>query len=348
MQIKEISVSHYLQNIDDFPLLLDVRSPIEYQKSHIPQSINLYALDDKERAEVGKLHARTAFEAKLLGASFICKNLSNHLKNFNHTPAKKVAIYCAKGQMRSYSISTVLAAIGFRVYRIIGGYKAYRQEILKFFSTPLKHSFVLLDGPTGSGKSEIIKEFKQSINLEELANHKGSVFGALQTPQPSTAQFENLLFHELLRFNEDEPILLEAESKNIGKVTIPTSFYDEMKKGYRIYLKTPLKDRVNRIVNEYEGISNEQFFSSLKKISRYISKELYDEIALSFNEKNFHKTADLLLEKYYDKAYKKPKKIDEIIESKTMAKSINEIEIIVKREKQSKTTAYFASEKQAF
>jgi len=279
--MKELDIKNFLDSMDKDFILIDTRSPEEFDQSHIIDSINLYSLNNEEREKIGTLYKQSPFKAKMMGASLISKNISFHLQNklANITPKTKIFLYCSRGGLRSGSFGTVLSNIGFRVYKLKNGYKAYRNYVLDYLNTFKYDNFLVLDGLTGSGKSEIIREFENKIDLEKLANHYGSSFGQIHGEQPSTKQFQNSIFHQLRKMEKYKYILIEGESKKIGKLHVPHRLHQKMLKAPRIWIEESLQNRVQRIIKE-------------------------DEVILSFYQKDLQKCASILLEKYYDKVYK--------------------------------------------
>lgn len=322
MVFNEITAKEWLENRGDFALF-DVRSPAEFEESHIPNARNFYALNNDERVEIGTIHKHDAFNARLIGASYVCKNLSLQIPTINLTPADKIAIYCARGQMRSASVAVVLSSIGYRVWRIKGGYKSFRQEVLNYFASLPDRKLLVIDGLTGSGKSEIINSVDWSIDLEGFAGHRGSVFGGVGVVQKNQKMFENLLMDRLIR--SSGVMLVESESKNIGKVTIPTQFHNLMLKSERIYLVTKLEDRVKRIVRDYSAITNEQFQKAMTRIAPFMKNEIKDDIQKSFYSGDLFKTAEILLVEYYDKVYKKHPRNEHIVEFTTLEDTVAKI-----------------------
>jgi len=305
--MEELNIQNFLDNVGQNSILIDARSPAEFKQSHIKNAINLYVLDNDERARVGSIYKKSPFDAKMLGASLISANVSKHLQGYlsNITPKTKIFIYCSRGGQRSGSFGVILSAIGFRVYKLKGGYKAYRNYILNYLDTFSYDKFIVLDGYTGSGKSEIIRHFENSIDLESLANHCGSSFGNISGEQPSAKQFQNSIYNELKRVKKHDVTLIEGESKKIGKLQIPCKLYRTMLKAPRIWIETPLEHRVQRIVKEYRSIDKDFFEKAIKKITPYIKKEYLEEAKKAFYENDFQRCAAILLEKYYDKVYKK-------------------------------------------
>ncbi len=304
--LNEIEIENFLQNIDKDSLLIDARSPEEFEESHIKNAVNLYALDNTQRKEVGTLYKKSPFDAKVLGASYLSQNMGNFLQNelLNYTPKTKIFIYCARGGQRSGGIATILDHIGFRVYKLHGGYKNYRHYVLKYLDNFKYDNFIVLDGLTGSGKSLIVKEVQNSIDLETLANHYGSSFGAINGKQPSQKQFQNSLFDELERVKKYDFVLLEGESKKIGKLHIPNFLYQKMLKAPRIWIDSPIEDRVERILQDYKKIDETFFENAMRKIAPYIERKYANEAKESFYRGDLYTCAKILLEKYYDNVYK--------------------------------------------
>jgi len=304
--IKILETQNFLESIDKDSLLIDARSPAEYKESHIKNATNLYVLDNKQREEVGTLYKKSPFDAKMLGASLISQNIARYLQNElkDITPKTKIFIYCSRGGQRSGSFGIVLANIGFRVYKLKGGYKAYRHEVLNYLENFKQDNFFVLDGLTGSGKSELIKEFENSIDLEGLANHFGSSFGDINGEQPSQKQFQNSLYDELKRVESYKSVLIEGESKKIGKLHIPSKLYEKMLKAPRIWIDSPMEDRVQRIVKDYQNIDEDFFEKAISRIRPYIEKRYIFDIKKAFYREDLHKCAYLLLKNYYDKVYK--------------------------------------------
>lgn len=327
--VNTFDIKDFLDGIDEDALLIDARSPAEFEESHIKNAINLYALDNKERKEVGTLYKKSPFDAKMLGASYISKNISKHLQNElkNYTPKTKIFVYCSRGGQRSGSIATILDSIGFRVYKLKGGYKSYRNHVLNYLDSFEYNNFIVLDGLTGSGKSLIIKEFENSIDLEGLANHYGSSFGAINGEQPSQKQFQNSLFHELQGVNKYDFTLLEGESKKIGKLHIPNFLYKKMLKAPRVWIESPIEDRVERILNDYKNVDKIFFENAMQKIAPYIEKKHAKEIKEAFYNDDLYNCAKILLEKYYDKVYKHRGNYDITIDFKDINQVVKDIKL---------------------
>ncbi len=334
--INTLEIDDFLSKIDNNSLLIDARTPDEYRESHIKDAINLYALSDEERKEVGTLYKKCAFDAKRLGASYIAKNVSYHLQHFlsTVTPETKIFIYCARGGQRSGGIATILDSIGYRVYKLKGGYKSYRNYVLEYLDSFKQDNFIILDGLTGSGKSIILKKFENSIDLEKLANHLGSSFGAINGAQPSQKQFQNSIYDELQRTKEYDFVIVEGESKKIGKLHIPSHFYDKILKSPRIWIDSPLDDRAKRILKDYEKIDEKFFEEAMQKISPYIEKKYALDAKKAFYNGNKIECAKILLEKYYDKVYRHRGNYDITVRFDNISQVVNDIKnFALKRQK---------------
>ena len=211
-----------------FDQIIDVRSPSEYKLDHIPNSINLPVLSDNERDIVGKVYKKSSFEARKLGSIFITKNISKHLKKslYDKPNNYQALIYCWRGGKRSNSLSKVFSSIGWKNYVLSGGYKSYRNNVindLDKLSENLK--IIILSGYTGLGKTEIIeilnKKGLQTLNLEKLACHRGSLLGKINNlEQPTQPFFESKILEKIKTFNFNKSIIIEAESSKIGNLLI--------------------------------------------------------------------------------------------------------------------------------
>jgi tRNA 2-selenouridine synthase len=218
-------------------------------------------------------------------------------------PTREICIYCWRGGMRSGSMAWLLSTAGFKVYVLKKGYKNFRNHVLNTFQKDFK--LTILGGMTGSGKTEILHYLKQKnaqvIDLEGLANHKGSAFGINGT-QPSTEMFENLLFSELSKLDFNQTIWVEDESHSIGKVYINDFFWHKMRTNTLLAIQIPFEKRLERIVEEYGKLPKEQLLQSVENIKKRLGGLEY-AIAKEAIEANDLKTAAAIILKYYDKSY---------------------------------------------
>ena len=304
-----ISVDFYFQNLKHIPLI-DVRSPGEFAKGHIPNATNLELFTDEERAVVGTAYKKESKERAIeIGFEYVKPKLNDFVtKSIAVAPAKEVAIHCWRGGMRSNAFADHLLENGFKkVYVIEKGYKAFRNHVLQFFDQPL--NLKILGGYTGTGKTEILyslkKKGQQVIDLEGLANHRGSAFGGIDLPpQPTTEQFENNLFSIMQSLDPTAPIWVEDESRLIGQVSIPTAFYLKMRDRPVYFLDVPLQERTAHLVDTYASLSQDKLADAITRITKRLG---YDNAKFALEElenKNYHKVVEIMLI-YYDKYYLK-------------------------------------------
>ena len=289
--------------------ILDVRSPKEFLKGHIPNALSMPLFTDEERAIVGTKYTKQGKDlAVLAGLEFVGSKLADMVRfaRKNVNKQGEIALYCWRGGMRSGSVAWLLETAGFKVYLLRGGYKAYRTH-LRHVVGSTDADIRLVGGMTGSGKTDILlnmkKEGCQILDLEGYANHKGSAFGAIgQSPQPSAEMFENLIFDDWRTFDFGKPIWLEDESKNIGSLFIFDELFLKMSKAPLYRISVPKSDRIARLVMEYSSFGNELIREALGKIERRLGFDVYQFCLRALDERDYAKIADLTLY-YYDKAY---------------------------------------------
>ena len=304
---KPLSVEAFL-NQSKGKVALDVRSPSEYEKGHIKDAISFPLFSDEERAVVGTLYKQNGKHAAMLkGLEFAGAKMAEMVKNaFILAPDKTIYVHCWRGGMRSGSVAQLLAYVGLDTFILIDGYKAYRQHVLHHFDF---HPYKLnvLGGKTGSGKTDVLKALaekgEQVLDLEGLANHRGSAFGAIMLPpQPSSEQFENLLFAQLSEMNPERPIWVESESRTIGHVFIPQGFWDKMQTSPLFLLEVPEQTRIERLIEEYSPAEASALIEALKKIQTKLGGLVYQQALNAFQNGDLATATELVL-KYYDKTY---------------------------------------------
>jgi tRNA 2-selenouridine synthase len=218
---------------------------------------------------------------------------------------RKLLVHCWRGGMRSEAMAWLFSLGDIETQILEGGYKSYRNHILK--SLAEKRKMIVLGGMTGSSKTHILRYIKESgqqvIDLEGLANHKGSAFGSLgQLPQPTTEHFANLLFDEWKQLNRNLPFWVEDESRNIGSVFMPDEFYANMQDTPAIILLMDVKTRLPRLLKEYTAYPPELLKSSILKISKRLGGDNTRNAINAVDEGDFAKAVEISLY-YYDKAY---------------------------------------------
>jgi tRNA 2-selenouridine synthase len=309
----------------------DVRSPSEYNAGHIPGSVNIPIFSDRERESVGIRYKNEGRIAAIKeGLDLAGPRMSMKLiRALEIASDNQLLVHCWRGGMRSETMAWLFSLAGMDVHILDGGYKSYRHYILDKLSE--KKKIIILGGLTGSSKTQIIDHLKsldqQVVDLEGLANHKGSAFGALgQLPQPSTEQFANILYDKWKKINPDIPVWLEDESKNIGTVFLPDTFYENMQKAPAIILMMDAKTRLPRLIREYSGFPKEELIASVLKISRRLGGDNTKEAISAIEAEDFQKAIEITLT-YYDKTYLfglNRKSSDNIIYVKTETDDIEE------------------------
>ena len=288
--------------------LLDVRSPGEYTAGKLPGARSLPLFSDEERAEVGTLYKQTSPDAALLTGLEIAGGKMRWLVEEARrlAPGNKVVVHCWRGGQRSGSVAWLLERAGFEVARLTGGYKAARQHIRAYLGED-RHRLQVLSGPTGSGKTPILIAMRELganvIDLEGLANHKGSAFGALgEAPQPSSEEFENQLFAAFRSIPEGEVVWLEDESRLIGHVYLPDEFYDRLCSAPVYALEQPLEWRVEHLVENYARYPKDQLEGSFNRIRKKLGGQHLKAAVEAMEKDDFAAAARIALV-YYDKAY---------------------------------------------
>lgn len=343
MPIQKIAIEEFLKLAKQDPVL-DVRSPGEYKHAHIPTAYSLPLFSDEERKQVGTAYKQQNREAAIkIGLDYFgvkmrkmveevetlvvnCNSLteSPDFKNSQNgqRSTNNVLIHCWRGGMRSAAVAWLLDMYGFKVYLLSGGYKAYRKWVLSQFEK--KYNFNIIGGYTGSGKTLLLHELanqnKITIDLEGLANHKGSAFGALENiPQPGQEMFENMLAEKLFvarcslndntnsyatNGQQSTAIFLEDESQRIGNLQIPMPLWYTMRKAPVLFMDIPFEQRLNYITEEYGKLKKETLKEAILRIQKRLGG-LETKNAIRFLEEDNYKECFRILLSYYDKWYYK-------------------------------------------
>ena len=241
-----------------FDTVIDVRAPSEFAEDHLPGAINLPVLSDAERAQVGTIYKQVSpFDARKLGGAMVAANAARHIAGplAGFSGGWRPLVYCWRGGQRSGAFATILAQIGWRIGRIEGGYKAWRALVVARVAAPVTAPVIVLDGNTGSAKTEILHRLAarghQVIDLEGLAHHRGSLFGAMPGGQPSQKLFESRLAMALEGIDPSRPLLIEAESSRIGQINLPRGIWAAIIAAPRLHLAVPLAARAAYTARAY-------------------------------------------------------------------------------------------------
>lgn len=325
MAIQRLDIADFLELSHRHPVL-DVRSPAEYQQAHIPGAHSFPLFSDEERKVVGTAYKQQSRETAIkIGLQFFGPKMitlveeAERLVAEHHQKKKKnntldkqrpiLLVHCWRGGMRSAGIAWLLDLYGFEIYTLIGGYKAYRNWVLKIFTHPFP--FKMIGGCTGSGKTLLIQHLQKrgipAIDLEGIASHRGSAFGNLGMPaQPAQEMFENLLAKDLASFSNlpqtPAAIWLEDESQRIGNVNIPTPLFQQMRNSPLYFLDIPFEERLQQILRDYGKHSKELMIPSILRIQKRLGG-LETKMAIQYMLEDDVANCFRILLKYYDKYY---------------------------------------------
>ena len=324
MAIQKIGIEEFLQLAKLNPVL-DVRSPGEYVHAHIQGAYSLPLFTDEERKVVGTAYKQQGRKTAIkIGLDYFGVKMRNMVeeveslvKNFAGVAAIEtqhcILVHCWRGGMRSAGVAWLLDLYGFKVYTLSGGYKVYRQWVRAQFDKP--YTLNVLGGYTGSGKTLILKELEhtghKTIDLEGLANHKGSAFGAFgEKPQPTQEMFENLLADKLGELSASpgtcnlEDTYIEDESQRIGVLNIPTGIWNQMRKSPLLFLDIPFEERLNYLTVEYGKFEKANIVNAIIRIQKRLGG-LETKLAINYLLENNYRECFSILLTYYDKYYAK-------------------------------------------
>jgi len=302
--------------------MVDVRSQGEFAEGHIPGAINIPIFNNEERAIVGTIYIKEGrLPAIEKGLEIVGPKMVQFVREaVTLATSGQLLVYCWRGGMRSESMAWLFERVGIKCTTLKGGYKAYRNYLLEKISD--LPQLIVIEGHTGSGKTEILKRLKemgeQIIDLEGLANHKGSVFGGIsKEPQPTTQNFQNELFNEVLDFDLSKRIWVEGEGLSVGRVFLPDPFWHKINQAHCVEILVPESDRIKRLVSEYGTLPDELMQNAIHSLIKRLGEERMNEILRLYLEKDLSGVAGKLLE-YYDQTYqfsrnKYKRKVTEII-----------------------------------
>ena len=300
-------------------LLIDVRSPEEYYKGHMPNSISIPIFNNEERSIIGKKYKYYGRENAVREGFKIIENKIDKIinkfilikKEFDISTIDKTAndtyikIYCARGGMRSQSMLWLLEKFHYPCITLNGGYKTYRNWVLNIFKD--RQKIIVIGGKTGTRKTKILEKLKalgyQILDFENLANHRGSSFGGLgMKEQPTNEQYENLIAEDLNKFNKKKIIFVEAESANIGKNRIPHELYKQMKNSKRIEIIRNEKIRIKELINTYSKYKKNDLKESVLKITKRLGPQRTKSAINSIDNEDWENVCKSVLD-YYDRCY---------------------------------------------
>ena len=326
--VQKIDITEFLELGTRYPVL-DVRSPAEYDHAHIPGAFSLPLFSNEERKIVGTIYKQNSREAAIkTGLDFFGPKMRGmveqvedivrrwpfemHIQNKGQLPAANcILVHCWRGGMRSAGVAWLLDLYGFKVYTLSGGYKAYRNHVRQIFEQ--SYNLRIVGGYTGSGKTMLLRELEKGgekiIDLEGLACHKGSAFGAIGQPaQPTQEMFENIFAQELKHktlVSDDgssNTIWLEDESQRIGLINIPQTFWEKMRQSPVCFIDIPFEERLEYVVESYGKLDKEKMVNSITRIRKRLGG-LETKSAINYLLEGDVRECFRILLKYYDKYY---------------------------------------------
>ena len=312
-ELKQIYIDELLNHLEN-KVLIDVRSPKEFEEFHIPMAINLPLFSNKEREIVGTLFKQKGQEAaKKKGLEFVSPKLPelyNTIVDLK-TDDNDVVIYCWRGGMRSKSLATFMTMMGTPCLQLRGGIRSFRKLITDQLTefAALQKPFVVIEGYTGSRKTDMLhileKEGYPVLDLEGLAGHRGSIFGSVGIEAKSQKAFDCGLWQRLKALSDEAPYyIIEGESKRIGRVVLPEFINVGKAKGIGFLIQYPFEKRVKAIIDEYNPAQNkEQITEAYVNLQKYLKPQLKAELDQAFQDENWESFVGLLLTHYYDPRY---------------------------------------------
>ncbi|CAM3739314.1 tRNA 2-selenouridine(34) synthase MnmH [Mesobacillus zeae] len=314
--MKDITVEELIGSNEFIPV--DVRSPIEHKEASIPGSVNIPLFSDEERREIGILYKKSGEMAARWRAMEVVSpklpDILGQFRNLAETGATPV-VHCWRGGMRSKAVATFLEYSGCESIRLSGGYRAFREYILEEIPMLLPKKAVIIHGMTGTGKTDILHELQAKgypvLDLEQMANHRGSLFGMIGTGDGYNQKtFDALLFKRLNEMKGAPYFIMEAESKRIGRAVQPDSMLDRKKDAIHLFVHSSIEKRVERIMAEYvipyqgQGWFREEVLDKIRKIEKRLKNvPLAEELEQAVLGENYPEVIRILLIHYYDPRY---------------------------------------------
>ncbi|WP_413719668.1 tRNA 2-selenouridine(34) synthase MnmH [Silicimonas sp. MF1-12-2] len=297
-----------------FDSVIDVRAPSEYAEDRVPGAISLPVLSDEERARVGTIYVQESpFLARKIGGALVARNAAAHIEGplAGKDGGWRPLVYCWRGGQRSGSFATILAQIGWRVEVLEGGYQTYRRLVVRrLYDTPVPSRVVLLDGNTGTAKTDVLKALRdegvQTLDLEGLANHRGSALGG-RGAQPSQKAFESALAAEIDALDPQRPVVVEAESSRVGRLNLPPRLFAAMKVAERIEISAPVEARAEYLTKAYSDLvtDKEALWARLDRLVKLQGCEQVEAWKALGAAGHHRELAEELIREHYDPRYRK-------------------------------------------
>ena len=304
--MKTITIQEALMLKDEDVVFIDTRSPIEFEKDNIPGSLNIPLFSNEERAIVGTLYGQDKEKAYQTGFGIYNDKIMSFIEQFQKIDSKKtIVIYCWRGGMRSKTITELVTNIKENACQLIGGYKQFRDVVRERLEQENNNQkFIVLQGLAGCGKTDLIKKLSTSIDLEGMAKHRGSLFGAIGLRPVTQKMFESRLWCRLKELESEPVIFIEGEARKIGEVFIPQKIFEKIQNSSHVQITASIETRSKRIVNDYfTHNEDEKVKSIIQKLKMSLGNKLVEELYQLIDEKKYEQVAKILLEDYYDSQY---------------------------------------------
>lgn len=333
---KDITPQDVFNLKTDGKTIVDVRSPKEFNDATIPGAINIPLFTDDERAEVGTIYKQQGQEAaKDLGLEIYSRKLPAFIHAFKQLP-EPITVFCWRGGMRSKTAATVLDLMNVNVNRLSGGIKAYRLWIKEQLETVTIPNLYVLNGHTGNGKTKILQTLKKQgypvINLEQMASHRGSIFGQIGHQPSNQRTFDLQLGEALIQLQNERYIVIEGESSRIGKIKIPERFFNQKETSRQLFISLPIEHRIDLILSDYHPETHhDQFVEAFSIIKRRIHTPVAHRIDEALQSRDYHSVIRDLLDYYYDPRYNHSTAYSEDMMTNIKATSLEEAIELVKQ-----------------
>ncbi|UOA33419.1 tRNA 2-selenouridine synthase [Sulfitobacter sp. DSM 110093] len=299
----------------DVDTIIDVRAPSEFAEDHLPGAINLPVLSDAERAEVGTIYKQVSpFDARKIGGALVAQNTAQHLQTAlsGKDGSWQPLVYCWRGGQRSGAFSTILDQVGWRVQLLQGGYRSYRRLVVAaLYDTPMPHRLMLIEGGTGTAKTRLLHHLRdagaQVLDLEGLAQHRGSLFGAMEGGQPHQKMFESRLAQALTPLDPAQITWVEAESSKIGGITLPPALWAAMIAAPRVEISALLAERAHFLCRAYDDLTADPAMleECIDRLRPYHSAETIAAWQTQARAGDWAPLAEGLIGQHYDPRYAK-------------------------------------------